>query len=203
MKKNLFSLLFFFLFFVKIWPEESDFISLWQEEIRKVVAKSVLFCAAFNGELEKDPDLVAVYYYDRDLVLYQTKFLSHEVKVPYSLLHKNFVRLLNIGRKNIYVSPLFFIKGDGNFYLVGKHTLFGYVMFLFQMPEKLLPDEPYVIFNPEREVVSYHETQLNELKQIKNLFQSQGKELESPFYSFSMVEGSLPMYLYWKPKKKE
>ena len=81
---------------------------IWKSYIKNDVAKNVLFSVSANeNNIYENENLLGAFFYDKNKMLYKQTFTKDKIKIPHSIIHSNFVKLLQIGKKKIYVSSLF------------------------------------------------------------------------------------------------
>lgn len=174
---------------------------LWKVYIKNNVAENVLFCVSATEEnINDNKNLLGVYYYDNNKMLHKTTFTGKSIKVPLSIIHSNFVKLLQVGKKNIYVSSLF--SADKKcLYFIAKHLSDGYMMFLFSLPLDFFPNENFILFDEKGQTVLNVGFPLAEVRKIENLLKNNLNNLDTlddNFDSFSIIESSSLMYFYTK-----
>lgn len=174
---------------------------LWKTYIKNNVAENVLFSVAATAQnIGDNKNLLGVYYYDNNKFLHKTDFPGERVKVPHSIIHSNFVKLLQVGKKNIYVSSLFSVDKKC-LYFIAKHISDGYVMFLFSLPFDFFPEENFILFDEKGQTVLNVGFPLVELRKIENLLKNNLDNLDTlddNFDSFSIIESNSLMYFYTK-----
>lgn len=174
---------------------------LWKTYIKNNVAENVLFSVSATVQnIGDNKNLLGVYYYDNNKFLYKTAFTGERVKVPHSIIHSNFVKLLQVGKKNIYVSSLFSVDKKC-LYFIAKHISDGYVMFLFSLPLDFFPEENFILFDEKGQTVLNVGFPLVELRKIENLLKNNLDNLDTlddNFDSFSIIESNSLMYFYTK-----
>lgn len=174
---------------------------LWKTYIKNSVAENVLFSVSATEEkIGDNKNLLGVYHYDNNKILHKTTFTGNKVKVPLSVIHSNFVKLLQVGKKNIYVSSLFSVDRKC-MYFIAKHLSDGYVMFLFSLPLDFFPNENFILFDEKGQTVLNVGFPLVELRNIENLLKNNLNNLDTlddNFDSFSIIESSSLMYFYTK-----
>lgn len=186
---------------------DTDFAShheekkLWKDHIKNSVIENVLFSvSAAEENIDGNKNLLGVYYYDNNKILHKTIFTGKNIKVPLSIIHSNFVKLLQVGKKNVYVSSLFSVDKEC-LYFIAKHLSNGYMMFLFSLPLDFFPDENFILFDEKGQTIlsiGFHPT---EVRKIENLLKNNLDSLDTldnNFDSFSIIESSSLMYFYTK-----
>lgn len=174
---------------------------IWKTCIKDNVAKNVLFSVSATEEnISENESLLGFYHYDKNKMLDKITFTKDKIKIPHSVIHSNFVKLLQIGKKNIYVSSLFVIN-QKCFYFIAKHLSDGYVMFLFNLPLDFFPAENFIIFNDKGDKllnIGFPMIDVRKMeKSLKNNLNNLDT-LEDNFESFSIIESNSLMYFYTK-----
>ncbi len=174
---------------------------LWKTYIKSDVAKNVLFAvSATDDNMAENENLLVSYHYDKNKMLDKTTFIKEKIKVPHSIIHSNFVKLLQIGKKNIYVSQLFSLE-QGCFYFIAKHLCDGYVMFLFKLPLDFFPTENFIIFDDKGQKLLNVGFPMVEVRKLENLLKNNLNNLDTlddNFEDFSIIESNSLMYFYTK-----
>lgn len=174
---------------------------IWKTFIKDNVAKNVLFSVSATEEnISENENLWGFYHYDKNKMLDKMISDKEKIKVPHSVIHSNFVKLLQVGKKNIYVSPLFTIN-QKCFYFIAKHLSEGYVMFLFNLPLDFFPAENFILFNEKGEKLLNMGFPMIEVRKIENLLKNNLNNLdtlEEKIDNFSIIESNSPMYFYTK-----
>lgn len=175
---------------------------LWKLSIKNAVVENVLFSVSVTEEnIQDNKNLLGVYYYDNNKMLHKTVFTGEKIKVPLSIIHSNFVKLLQVGKKNVYVSSLFSVDKKC-LYFIAKHLSDGYMMFLFSLPLESFPNENFILFDEKGRMVLNIGFQAAEVRKIENLLKNSLDNLDDTvddtFDCFSIIESSSLMYFYAK-----
>lgn len=174
---------------------------LWKVQIKNNVVENVLFSVSATEEnISDNKNLLGVYYYDNNKMLHKTIFTGENIKVPLSIIHSNFVKLLQVGKKNVYVSSLFSVN-KSCLYFIAKHLSDGYMMFLFSLPLDSFPDENFILFDEKGRMILNIGFHVTEVRKIENLLKNNLDSLDTlddNFDSFSIIESSSLMYFYTK-----
>jgi hypothetical protein len=174
---------------------------IWKSYIKNDVAKNVLFVvSATDDNMTECENLLVSYHYDKNKMLDKTNYAAEKVKIPHSIIHSNFVKLLQIGKKNIYVSQLFALD-QKCFYFIAKHLCDGYAMFLFKLPLDFFPAENFILFDDKGQKLLNVGFPMMEVRKLENLLKNNLNNLDTlddNFEDFSIIESNSLMYFYTK-----
>lgn len=184
---------------VKNNSEEDE--KTWKSYIKNNVTKNVIFSVSTNEDcIYENENLLGAYFYDKDKILHKQIFAKEKIKVPHSIIHSNFVKLLQIGKKNIYVSSLFSVN-QKCLYFIAKHLSDGYIMFLFSLPLDFFPAENFILFDEKGQKLLNIGFPLTEVRKVENILKNNLNNfdtLKDDFDDFSIIESNSLMYFYTK-----
>ena len=174
---------------------------IWKSYIKNDVAKNVLFSVSANeNNIYENENLLGAFFYDKNKMLYKQTFTKDKIKIPHSIIHSNFVKLLQIGKKNIYVSSLFSVN-QKCLYFIAKHLSDGYIMFLFSLPLDFFPTENFILFDEKGQKLLNVGFPLAEVRKVENILKNNLNNfdtLKDDFDDFSIIESNSLMYFYTK-----